>query len=180
MICRLYFPYLENEINLLGKRKWCLFLRASISHGKRYRIAGSKRRLGSFVYLLQPLLPQRSAPKLSQKCSPLLLCFEEVQMGNFHRFIWKCLLQTQSWMYAILYKSIKASPLYCYYQKCHQVTQFFHSNVIFSECQIKSIIMKLRTNPLHMPPLFICTTHGGQEWHLASLSLQMISDYIPK
>lgn len=27
--------------------------------------------------------------------------------------------------------------MYCYYQKCHQVTQFLHSNVIFSECQMK-------------------------------------------
>lgn len=138
----------------------------------------------TWKFCLSTLAPSsmRECPQVAPEMQSSLLCFEEMQMRTFHSFLWKCLLQTQHWTCAILHENIKASPppppIYCYYQKCHQVTQFLHSNVIFSRCQIKKVSLWswAENKSLHMPPLFICTTHGGQEWHLASLCLSLEDD----
>lgn len=92
------------------------------------------------MFYLSTLAPasMRKFLQVAPEMQRSLLCLSEIWMRDFHNSLWKCLLQTQQWTCSILCENIKAfSAMYCYYQKCHQVTQFLHSNVIFSECQMK-------------------------------------------
>lgn len=63
------------------------------------------------------------------------------------------------------------TPNFMLLPKMSQVTQFLHSNVIFSRCQKREEYhYELRADPLCVRLLFICTTRGAHEWHLANLT----------
>lgn len=103
-----------------------------------------------------------------------LPCLEEIQMRNFHSLFGNVLFNSNTLNFCSSTWTYKGFPFTTHncmlLPKMSQVTQFLHSNVIFSRCQERrSIIPKLRTNPL-CELFFICTTHGGNEWHLASLT----------
>lgn len=62
----------------------------------------------------------------------------------------------------------------CYYQKCHQVTQFPHSSAIFSDCQMKG---EDHYEAENKSPAYASSFHLHHPWrterHLAGLSLSL-------
>lgn len=63
-----------------------------------------------------------------------LLGFEEIQMRNFIAPFGNAFYKSNTELVQFCMKTKAFPTVYCYYQKCHQVTQFPHSNAIFSDC----------------------------------------------
>lgn len=169
------FSILENETNILGEIKQLSNLLTSWGQyvtWKKIQTCGIEPKLESFLHLLQLLPPGGSAPRLPQKCHPLSCPLERPEWGlsiaTFGNAFYK-----PNTVRAMLHENIKVFPImYCYYQKCHQVTQFLHSNVIFSQSQIKEgYHYEAENESPDMPHLFIYAILGGQEWHWVSLPL---------
>lgn len=105
-----------------------------MSHGERHRVAGLK--LDFKVLLICLVSLSEGVPQVASKMHPSLLCFEEIQMRNFIAPFGNAFYKSNTELVQFCMKTKAFPTVCCYYQKCHQVTQFPHSNAIFSDCQM--------------------------------------------